>query len=173
MQCAKTVNLSPSVPVTIMTIEHAAYVASLTNYELLALQNAVQDELKRRRMTTGVFGEHLALQMYGGALAPANSEGYDLIDSAGRRVEVKSRIANRSEGQLRVTFKSFDGFDACLVLLLDPVSQEPVMARELNRDEIKALRERKPHLHMGHFRTAGSDVLGCAFEAWAAVVGDG
>ena len=51
--------------------------------------------------------EHLALRMYGGALAPANTEG-NLTDPLGRRVEVKTRLANRSEGELRVIFESFD-----------------------------------------------------------------
>jgi hypothetical protein len=54
----------------------AAHLATLTNHELLALHIAVLAELQRRNITTGVFGDHLALQMYGGALAPANTKGY-------------------------------------------------------------------------------------------------
>ena len=154
------------------TTNHAAYVAALSNHELLALHIAVQEELKDRGITrtaatTGELGEHLALRMYGGTLAPKVTKGRDLIDPGGRRLQVKTRVKNRSEGQLKVQLKSADGFDACLVLLLDPANLEPLMAREVSQKEIAAML--KPHLHISSFRSAGTDVLDRASEAWAAL----
>lgn len=161
-----------------MTTDHAAHVAALTNHELLAMHIAVQDELKHRGIirtagTTGEVGEHLGLRMYGGNLVPTVTKARDLIDPGGRRLQIKTRVKNRSLGQLKVTFKSIDGFDACLVLLLDPRNLEPLMAREVDQKDIAVLWNRTQHLHVSSFRASGIDVSARAEEAWAALGRDG
>lgn len=146
------------------------HLAHLIHHDLLAFRIAGLAELKcrgitRTAATTGDFGEHIALGMYGGALAPAGTESYDLIDPDGRRLQVKARVANRSAGQLRVTLNSDHGFDACLVLLFDPANLEPLMAREVSHRDIVVMKSRKPSLHVSDFRTGGIDVLDRASEA--------
>ncbi|MFS0715752.1 hypothetical protein ABC337_03565 [Arthrobacter sp. 1P04PC] len=155
-------------------IDHAAILAPLTNHELLATPYALLSELNRRGIIrtsdlVGGVGEHLAWRMYGGVLALNGNKAYDLTDPGDRLIQVKTRVANRSEGQLKVTFKSLDGFDACLALLLAPETLQPVMAREVSRGDLEAMKARKSSLFIRDFRTAGIDVLDRASEAWAAV----
>lgn len=155
-------------------IDHAAILAPLTNHELLAVPHALLSELNRRGIIrtsdlVGGVGEHIAQRMYGGALSPVGTKAYDLIDAGGRLVQVKSRVANRSEGRLKVTFKTLDGFDTCLALLLAPENLRPLMAREVRREDIVAMKARKSSLFVRDLRTAGVDVLDRASEAWEAV----
>lgn len=163
---------------TVMMVNHAAILAPLTNHELLATPHALQSELKRRGIIRGSdlvggVGEHISHRMYGGALSPPGTKAYDLIDSEKRFVQVKTRVANRSEGTLKVTFKTLDGFDACLVLLLAPESLRPVMAREVSCEDIVAMKGRKSHLFVKDFRLIGIDVMDRASEAWEAIGRDG
>jgi len=161
-----------------MMTDHAAHLGTLRNHELLAMPFALLVELKRRGIIRtadliGGVGEHLALRMYGGVIASVGTKAYDLTDPEGRLIQVKARVASRSEGSLKIGLKSADGFDACLVLLLDPQSLRPLMAREVSREGVLLMKARKQSLFVSDFRAAGIDVLSFASEAWAAVGRDG
>jgi hypothetical protein len=107
-------------------------------------------ELKRRGIIrtadlVGGVGEHLALRMYGGVLASNGTKAYDLTDPGDRLIQVKARVASRSEGSLKIGLKSADGFDACLVLLLDPRTLRPLMAREVTREGVLGMKARRKY----------------------------
>lgn len=157
-----------------MTTDHAAHLETLSNHELLEMPFALLVELKRRGIIrtadlVGGVGEHLALRMYGGVLASNGTKAYDLTDPEDRLIQVKTRVASRSEGSLKIGLKSADGFDACLVLLLDPRTLRPLMAREVSREGVLAMKARKKNLFVSDFRVAGIDVLSSASGAWATV----
>lgn len=84
------------------TSDHAAHLKTLTNHELLAMHVAVQSELKRRGITRTDVTTGEALRMFGDTLVPAGTKARDLIDSSGRRVQVKTRVKNRAVGKLKV-----------------------------------------------------------------------
>ncbi|MGP0225140.1 DUF6998 domain-containing protein [Paenarthrobacter sp. NCHU4564] len=155
-------------------IDQVAPLASHTNHELLSLPHTVQTELKSRGIirtsdVVGGVGEHISQRMYGGALSPVGTRAYDLIDAAGRRVQVKTRTANRSEGQLKITFKTLDGFDTCLMLLLAPDTLKPLLAREVCHMDLAEMKAVKKDLFVRDFRFIGIDVLGRAYAAWEAL----
>lgn len=161
-----------------MTTDHAARLATLTNHELLEMPYALLVELKRRGIIRtadliGGVGEHLALRMYGGVIASVGTKAYDLTDPGDRLIQVKARVASRREGSLKIGLKSTDGFDACLVLLLDPQTLRPLLAREVTQEGVLGMKATKKSLFISDFRAAGIDVLDRASEAWAAVGRDG
>lgn len=70
--------------------------AELSVHDLFRSHGKALVELKRRgvirsRSLVGEVGEYLAAAMYGGALAAPVTAGYDLVDPAGRRIQVKAR----------------------------------------------------------------------------------
>ncbi|MCO4254531.1 DUF6998 domain-containing protein [Pseudarthrobacter cellobiosi] len=161
-----------------MTTDQAARLAMLTNHELLEMPYALLVELKRRCIIrtadlVGGVGEHLAWRMYGGVLASNGNKAYDLTDPGDRLIQVKARVASRGEGSLKIGLRSTDGFDACLVLLLDPQTLRPLMAREVSQEGVLGMKARKRSLFISDFRAAGIDVLDRASYAWEAVGRDG
>ncbi|MFK4804312.1 DUF6998 domain-containing protein [Microbacterium sp. ZW CA_36] len=74
--------------------------------ELLAIYADIQAEFQRRGVSRtagsiqGEVGEKLALMIYGGALPPPGTKAYDLIDPAGRRIQVKTRTLPRGDDRM-------------------------------------------------------------------------
>lgn len=115
--------------------------------ELIARARAVAIEYYRLTGKplgiTGEVGEYEAARLLGLSLAVAREAGYDAIDSAGRRLQIKARSipAGRPLGGQRMGSIDLDKpWDAVLLILLDEEFR-PIKIYEANRDKItEALR---------------------------------
>ena len=72
-------------------------------------------------MKLGDIGEHIALQRYGGELAPPGTKGYDLIDPYDNKIQVKTRNIDKKQGTARIDgiYKDCLDFNMIAVILLD------------------------------------------------------
>jgi hypothetical protein len=99
--------------------------ASLSSAELLGMYGRILAELRRRKAIrtlnapAGDYAEYLVAAALGATLAPNSAKTWDLVDPAGRRVQVKARVlpnlTNRGQRQLSF-FRSFD-FDELVIVL--------------------------------------------------------
>lgn len=111
--------------------------------DLLRLEASLRHELARRgisRTATGFGGElaeHLAQRVYGGDLSTPATAAFDLIDAAGRRIQVKSRTLPPGD-QRHFAFKSLD-FDLAVCLRFDRKTNDLEWAREFRPSEIRSL----------------------------------
>lgn len=129
----------------IRTLLDPAALAAATPRSLLATYASILAELRQREVVrtndapVGQYAEWLALEVLGGVLAPNSEKSYDLVDAAGRTIQVKARVLNKGtpgERQLSA-FRSFD-FDVALVLLFDG-SYGIAHAVELTSDQVRSL----------------------------------
>jgi len=101
---------------------------------LLADLGTIAVELKQRGLgrTTqvlGELGERLALDVYGGTLETPNAPDIDLVDAAGRRIQVKAR--ELPAGARRpFPFESMD-FDIAVCIRFDRATFHLDWAREI------------------------------------------
>lgn len=96
--------------------------------ELLAGYEILLRELRRREVVrtndapSGQYAEWLAQRAFGGVLAPNSVKSYDLITTAGQRLQVKARVvrdpSKKSRERQLSPFRSFD-FDEALIILFD------------------------------------------------------
>ncbi|MFC8411505.1 DUF6998 domain-containing protein [Arthrobacter sp. NPDC057259] len=151
-------------------------VSSASELELIETLERVKAELKRRdlvrtRSTVGDFGEYLAVAMYGGALSPKGSAGYDLIDSKGRKVQVKTRSADVDLSSRKFAGLGKGGFEVCLFLCLTTSSYRPHLAREVDGGRVAKLLDSYGRVSYGKIRNEGIDVLETALAAYEVVTG--
>lgn len=146
--------------------------AGLSVHDLLRVPHEVLAELRRReilrgRNATGDIGEFLAAAMYNVERASPGTAGYDLVDGAGLRIQVKARAFSTNPSIRRYGGLEGGGFDAVLFLALDPVTFEPFRAREVSADRIKELMSTHPGgLKYPDVKDEGGDLLELARSAY-------
>jgi hypothetical protein len=112
---------------------------------LLDQLQVLTNEVRRRGIArtdnlVGELGERLALDVLGGTLPPPSRSHIDLIDSDGRRVQVKTRAL--PVGDYRVyDFASLE-FDIAICIRFDRATFEIEWAHELTNDEVAGLATR-------------------------------
>jgi hypothetical protein len=123
---------------------------TLTVRQLLAAYVAIIDELlsrglvRTRNPPLGDLAEHIVWKAYGGTLADNSAKSYDIIDEAGRRVQVKARAIELSDRRTQAfsAIRSWD-FEAVVFLNVDSATYDIVWARELTKDEAMSLGRRR------------------------------
>ena len=146
--------------------------AALSAHDLFRAHGEILTELTRRRIIrtrslVGDVGEYLAAGMYGAALAAPVTAEYDLTDTSGRRIQVKTRAFATDPGSRRFNGLEDGGFDAVLFLALDPATFEPFRAREVPASRVGELVAARPRgLRYPHIEDEGLDVLGLALAAY-------
>jgi hypothetical protein len=143
---------------------------------LLAELGTITAELKLRGLSrtdnvVGELGEHLALQVYGGTLEITNARDIDLVDTAGRRIQVKVRQLPAGV-QRPFRFSSID-FDVAVCIRFDRATSHVDWAREILVEEfveIYSVHKDGPRLTMPRASRAGRDVTERFRAAWAGLV---
>jgi hypothetical protein len=138
-------------------------VTEMTEEQLIAGHKLLVDEMQSRgtirtRSVVGELGERRALIAYGGVLAPTGEPGFDLIDAAGRTVQVKTRTLNR-QSQV-VTFDNLD-FDIAVFIALGRDSHDVAWAREVTAAQVAEI----ANPYRGKFRIALTKVARSGIDA--------
>ena len=138
---------------------------ALTLPNLLALHVDVQREFQRRGVSRtagsiqGEVGERLALMVYGGTLPPPGTKAYDLVDTAGRKIQVKTRTLPRGDDRM-FQFHSLD-FDVAICVRFQRETGKLDWAREYAIGDLRGLvspHAAGPRLPMGRAKQNGKDV---------------
>jgi hypothetical protein len=139
---------------------------------LLAELGTITAELKRRGLgrtdqVVGELGERLALEVYGGVLEPPSAPDIDLVDDAGRRIQVKAR--ELPAGERRMFQFSSMNFDIAVCIRFDRETFRLDWAREIAVEEfaeIHAAHKAGPRLSGARAARAGIDVTEQFRAAW-------
>jgi hypothetical protein len=144
----------------------------LSVHDLLRVPHEVLEELRRRgiirgRNVTGDIGEAIAAAMFNVERAAPGTAGYDLVDGARRRVQVKTRAFNANPSARRYSSLESGGYDAVLFLALDPVTFEPFNARDVSAARVTELLAAHPGgLKYPHVKDRGTDLTDMARSAY-------
>ncbi len=117
---------------------------------------------------TGEIGEYEAARLLGLKLTPAREPGFDAVDRAGRKVQIKTRrieSSNRKSGQRLGRIKLDQPWDIVVLVILNEAF-EPVSIYESLRSEISATllrpgsksRNERGALSVSSFRSIGRQV---------------
>ncbi|MGG7539396.1 hypothetical protein [Rhizobium sp. 12,4] len=97
-----------------------------TTAELLTMHAAIMEELRGRNVLrsannpTGDLAEYLFCAAFGWQQAANSVKGYDALDGAGNRYQVKGRrIHQRNKSRQLSAIRDLDGFDVLAVVLFD------------------------------------------------------
>jgi len=147
-------------------VEASVNIASWTLRDLLALRNAINQEVTSRGYSrtsaplVGEIAERIVADAYEGKLFRAGERSVDVTAADGRRIQVKARSLPR--GDLRHwAFHDLE-FDAAVVTCFDRATSELLWAREISAAEATSLA--RPHksdhwrIRMAAARNAGLDV---------------
>ncbi|WP_198165824.1 DUF6998 domain-containing protein [Agromyces laixinhei] len=135
--------------------------------DLLSQYAEILSELRARGVCRtgnaplGDYAEYLAQSVYGGELAANSAKSYDLIDAAGRRVQVKARTVSpqTSPSSVFSVFRTFD-FDVAVFLVFDQATYELMWAAELGPQEIEAAARWSSHVNGRLLRVRKARELG-------------
>jgi len=143
---------------------------TMTVRELLAAYVSIIDELlsrglvRTRNPPLGDIAEHIVWKAYGGQLAANSAKSYDIIDAAGRRVQVKARAIGLGDSRTQAfsAIRSWD-LDVIVFLNIDSATYDLVWARELTVDEAMAIGRRREltnssAANISNVHSAGIDV---------------
>jgi len=143
---------------------------TMTVRELLAAYVSIIDELlsrglvRTRNPPLGDIAEHIVWKAYGGQLAANSAKSYDIIDAAGRRVQVKARAIGLRDNRTQAfsAIRSWD-LDVIVFLNIDSATYDLVWARELTVDEAMAIGRRREltnssAVYLSNVHSAGIDV---------------
>ncbi|TYL51176.1 DUF6998 domain-containing protein [Agromyces mariniharenae] len=151
---------------------------AMTLPDLLSLYGAIQREFQRRGVSRtagsieGEIGERLALMVYGGTLPPPGTKAYDLIDAAGRRIQVKTRTLPRDDDRM-FQFHSLD-IVVAICIRFERDTGKLDWAREFSIAELRELvspHAAGPRLSMARARVNGQDVTTAFRQAWETLKG--
>ncbi len=117
---------------------------------------------------TGEYGEYIAAEMLGLELAEARTAGFDAIDSAGRRIQIKARSIPRGKklvGQRLGSIRLDHEWDAVLLVVMDELfelrwifeAERPAIEEALKAPGSKARNERGA-LSLTKFKSTGRQV---------------
>ncbi len=97
-----------------------------TTAELLTMHSAIMEELRGREILrsannpTGDLAEYLFCAAFGWQQEHNSKKGYDAIDGAGIRYQIKGRrIHRRNKSRQLSAIRDLDGFDILAVVLFD------------------------------------------------------
>jgi len=143
---------------------------TMTVRELLAAYVSIIDELlarglvRTRNPPLGDIAEHIVWKAYGGQLAANSAKSYDIIDAAGRRVQVKARAIGLGDNRTQAfsAIRSWD-LDVIVFLNIDSATYDLVWARELTVNEAMAIGRRREltnssAVYLSNVLSAGIDV---------------
>ena len=127
---------------------------NLKTAELMRLHRSSLFELHRRGIVRtlnapqGDWAELLVAKAYDGSLAPNSEKSYDVIAGDGRQLQVKARALDHERVGSSITspFRSW-GFDAAIIVLLDPADLSVGRAAEFTVDEVRANAMVRPHVN--------------------------
>jgi len=109
---------------------------------------------------TGEVGEYKASRLLKLERASGNiNEGFDAIDPKNKKVQIKSRICQRSQGRTSV-FKNY-GFDYALLVLLDDDYEVKEMYQAESkkiRDSINTQSYKRPALSISTFKKIAKSI---------------
>jgi hypothetical protein len=133
-----------------MITNHHFDPTTLTVRQLLATYVAIIDELlsrglvRTRNPPLGDLAEYIVWKAYGGELAANSAKSYDILDAAGRKVQVKARAIGLSEKRPQ-TFSAVRSweFEAVVFLNVDSATYDLIWARELTTVEAMSLGKRR------------------------------
>lgn len=129
-------------------------------------------DLGRTDQVVGELGERLALAVFGGTLETVSARDIDLVDGAGRRIQVKAR--ELPAGARRpYRFSSLE-FDVAVCIRFNRATFAIEWAREITRDEFVAVAS--PYgtgwqAGSSRLSRSGRDVTALFCEAWGALAG--
>lgn len=131
--------------------------ASTTTSKLLEQYGSILAELRARDVVRtgnapiGDYAEHLAQQVYGGALAQNSVKSYDLISGDSRKMQVKARAVGRLSSRATTfsAFRSFE-FDVACFLLFDARTYRLIWAKELTAGAALSVSRRSEHVNANH-----------------------
>lgn len=117
---------------------------------------------------TGEYGEYVAAATLGLALAEARTAGYDAMDSAGRRIQIKARSIPRDKklvGQRLGSIRLDHEWDVVLLVVMDELfelrwifeAERPAIEEALKAPGSKARNERGA-LALAKFKSIGRQV---------------
>lgn len=128
--------------------------SELSTPNLLQLSRSILDEPRRRGVLrtanapAGDYAEYLVKAAYRGELAPNSEKGWDIRSSDGRKLQVKARVVGSGRGtQLFSPFRSFEDFDACVLVLLDQTDLSVRKAVEMPRDVVREHSAYRSHVN--------------------------
>jgi hypothetical protein len=124
--------------------------ALLRQYAEILAELRARGVVRTSNAPLGDYAEHIALQVYGGTLAPNSAKSYDLVATDGRRIQVKARTvsATTSPSAVFSVFRSFD-FDAATLIVLDARTYDLRWARELSPEDVRETSRWSAHVN-GH-----------------------
>lgn len=151
----------------------------VTPYELVSRIREVAVEHRaltgRPLGVTGEIGEIEAARLLGCELAPVRSPGFDAVDAAGRKLQIKTRClgADAKAGQRLGSIKLDTEWDAILLVLLD-ADLRPTAIWEADREPIREAlttpgsraRNERGALAVAQFRKIGRRVWPNPEENW-------
>jgi hypothetical protein len=151
---------------------------ALTISELFDLHARMQREFGRRGVSRasgaiqGEVGEGLALAVYGGTLPAAGARAFNLTDSQGRLVQVKTRTLPKGDTRM-FQFDSLD-FDLAVCIRFGRDTNALDWAREYDVEDLRTLvrpHADGPRLPMGRAKLSGRDVTDNFRAAYDALLG--
>lgn len=127
---------------------------SATTPELLGQYADILAELRARGVVRtsnaplGDYAEYVALEVYGGELAPNSAKSHDLTTADGRLIQVKARTWSPATSPSAVfsVFRSFD-FHVAALIVLDARTYRLRWAREMTPEAIRATARWSPHVN--------------------------
>lgn len=130
--------------------------------ELLATHTAVLDELHQRQVIrsannpTGDYTEWLVSTKLGLSLAPQSAKGYDALDSAGMRYQIKGRRMNKTTEAIQLSVLralSEKSFDFLIAVAFNPDWQIRYAAK-IPHEAVMRLGKFREHVngHVMHLR---------------------
>lgn len=127
--------------------------SQLSVQRLLQLDAAILSELAERGLTRtknkplGDIAEQIVFRARGGVLAPNSMRSHDILDSKGKKIQVKAMTADRGRlaGSFGV-FRSFD-FDSAIFLVFSSGSYDLLLARETTPAEVRQVAAHRKHIN--------------------------
>lgn len=151
--------------------------------DLLQLDAAVVAELRHRGLVRtnnkplGDIAEQVVLKARGGYLEPNSAKSHDVVDPAGRRLQVKA-MGGRAVGRSAKfsTFRSFD-FDTAVFLVFEAGTFDLVLAREITASDVEVVSGYSAHTNgrqptLRQVENLGVDVAEEMRRAYEALDGD-
>lgn len=128
----------------------------LSQYAQILAELRARGVVRTSNAPLGDYAEHMALSVYGGALAPNSAKSYDLTDADGRTIQVKARTVSASTSPSAVfsVFRSFD-FSVATLLVLDSRTYAVKSAHEMDPEQVRAASRWSEHVR-GHLLPVGA-----------------
>lgn len=135
--------------------------ALLRQYAEILAELRARGVVRTGNAPLGDYAEHVALQVYGGELAPPSAKSHDLVTPDGRLIQVKARTvgATTGSGSVFSAFRSFD-FEIATLLVLDSRTYNLRWVRELSPEEVRDASRWSSHVNGYLLQVRKAEALG-------------